>query len=977
PFFNQLRNQQQLGYAVGVRTANVAVVDRQVIQFYVVGSSEPEYFAKQVEAFIEGCLKTLAEYDETALQKFIEGVVEAELAKQNNPAKAANGLWSRLVREDYGQQQQQQAVDYLREITRKDLVGFWMRFIGDKRAASFTCSKGPKGGKAQQQSLSIFHLPTDLLSSLVLPSQLNRRIRTSQPAKASSSSSDIVDGQLSHRLAQAARVVTPQCSVCGGIEFGSGEEQRRHFKTATHEANLVRRLVWRRNHPDAVATPGEYPWEPLKAEEDEQSSDENESAWSESDVSVVDESVASAENNKVVVMLGNHGKATMDAEALVEEIEAGQKYGRRRGAAEVAAYGGNSDDSSSEDADTDEGARRDRGSSPWLWFASEAGVAGDSPMATVYGVQRRILIPRGQHGVHTSSGQILHDLRKMQLPVAPKQTQQELKSQGHSPKLSAESSVWVILATNGGYFAGAVFDNRTGQAVAHKTFQRYTTRRKQGGSQARQDNAMGRLANSAGAQIRRYNEQKLQEEIRDLMGQWREYLQRSERVFVRVARTQRKGFFAPPSSADGSATQPIRWSDPRVRSVPVPMARPSLAELLRVYRELTTVRVKAVRRAEVCGSGSSEDVDGDKGGGTQESQLASAAENNGDAGSESDHTLDAEPRPDLLAFLHHVAKMVVNQEQAWADQQIVDYLDKHMRQLLDALSDPAIGLRYLQDTDLVQAHRTPTLLHLASAMGRTELVPYLMDHGEDPTVTNGHPPLFSNGKTAYEVAKDEKTKDAFLAYRLENAGDADNAIEWSRSGMPDQELDTEQREQQQRDLEREARAREKKRRDRERKKAKEKARKQQKALEDAEKADAQALEQAQKDAGKQQQQQEQLASLSQSELRARMLSMAYASAGRSWGGGPVRDAKKKPEPVAQRPVSPGTQRARDRELRFQAAERRRQQQQQQNQGPGAGRAATGECTHCGRPLHGLVPFEQFDWRCCSIKCLQDHRLQPH
>ncbi|KAJ1879917.1 hypothetical protein LPJ57_002563 [Coemansia sp. RSA 486] len=843
--------------------------------------------------------------------------------------------------------------------------------------AKATGSKGSKGGKAQQQSLSIFHLPTDLLSSLVLPSQLNRRIRTSQPAKASSSSSDIVDGRLSHRLAQAARVATPQCSVCGGIEFDSGEEQRRHFKTATHEANLVRRLVWRRNHPDAVAEPGEYPWEPVKAEDDEQGSDENESAWSESDVSVVDDSVASAENSEMVVMLGNHGRATMDAEALVEEIEAGQKYGRRGGAAEVAAYGGSGDDSSSEGEGEDEGARRDRGSSPWLWFASEAGVGGDSPMVTVYGVQRRILIPRGQHGVHTSSDQILHDLRKMQLPVAPKQSQQELKSQGHSPKLSAESSVWVILATNGGYFAGAVFDNRTGQVVAHKTFQRYTTRRKQGGSQARQDNAMGRLANSAGAQIRRYNEQKLQEEIRDLMSQWHEYLQRSECVFVRVARTQRKGFFAPPSSADNSATQPIRWSDPRVRSVPVPMARPSLAELLRVYRELTTVRIKAVRRAEVRGPGSSKDVDDDEGGGgTQESQRASAAENNDDAGSESDHTLDAEPRPDLLAFLHHVAKMVVNQEKSWADQQIVDYLDKNMRQLLDALSDPAIGLRYLQDTDLIQAHRTPTLLHLASATGRTELVPYLMDHGEDPTVTNGHPPLFSNGKTAYEVAKDEKTKDAFLAYRLENAGDADNAIEWNRSGMPDQELDAEQREQQQRDLEREARTREKKRRDRERKRAKEKARKQQKAQEDAEKADDQALEQAQKNAGKQQ---EQLASLSQSELRARMLSMAYASAGRSWGGGPVRDAKKKPEPVAQRPVSPGTQRARDRELRFQAAERRRQQQQQQqqNQGAGAGRATTGECTHCGRPLHGLVPFEQFDWRCCSIKCLQDHRLQPH
>ncbi|KAJ1795853.1 hypothetical protein LPJ56_007281, partial [Coemansia sp. RSA 2599] len=315
-------------------------------------------------------------------------------------------------------------------------------------------------------------------------------------------------------------------------------------------------------------------------------------------------------------------------------------------------------------------------------------MAGDSPSVTVYGIHRRILVPRGQRGEHASSDEILRGLQAMQLPEAPKQSQLELK--GKEPRISDSSSVWVILATNGGFFAGAVFDNRTGQVVAHKTFQRYTTRRKQGGSQARQDNAMGRAAKSAGAQIRRYNEQKLQEEIRQLMGQWQEYLRRSSCVFVRVAKTQRRGFFGPPG--DGAA-QIMQWSDPRVRSVPVPMARPSLAELQRVYRELATVRIKEVRRSDVCEPDSGKGEASAAGGRQQEQSPDDIAAAAGEEDSGSEHTLDAEPRPDLLAFLHHVAKMIINQEEPRTDRQIVDYLDQNIGQLLDALSDPAIGLR--------------------------------------------------------------------------------------------------------------------------------------------------------------------------------------------------------------------------------------------------------------------------------------------
>lgn len=59
-----------------------------------------------------------------------------------------------------------------------------------------------------------------------------------------------------------------------------------------------------------------------------------------------------------------------------------------------------------------------------------------------------------------------------------------------------------VLLISGGRFAGALF--RENQVVQHKSFQRYTTRRKQGGSQSAHDQQ--RHAKSAGASIRRHHE---------------------------------------------------------------------------------------------------------------------------------------------------------------------------------------------------------------------------------------------------------------------------------------------------------------------------------------------------------------------------------------------------------------------------------------------------------------------------------------
>ncbi|GLD93020.1 hypothetical protein PINS_up001612 [Pythium insidiosum] len=99
---------------------------------------------------------------------------------------------------------------------------------------------------------------------------------------------------------------------------------------------------------------------------------------------------------------------------------------------------------------------------------------------------------------------------------------------------------WAVFLLRSGRFAGAVFDHE--KAICHKTFQRYTTRRKQGGSQSAHDNAGGR-AKSAGATLRRYNEQQLKQDIVDLLVQWKDHLQTTELIFIACSKTERQTFF--------------------------------------------------------------------------------------------------------------------------------------------------------------------------------------------------------------------------------------------------------------------------------------------------------------------------------------------------------------------------------------------------------------------------------------------------
>ncbi|KAG2070226.1 hypothetical protein BDR04DRAFT_1100455 [Suillus decipiens] len=164
---------------------------------------------------------------------------------------------------------------------------------------------------------------------------------------------------------------------------------------------------------------------------------------------------------------------------------------------------------------------------------------------------------------------------------------------------------WAMFMVAGGHFAGAIVEvsrpaedhDSTVYAKAkkkppkpkpetsilkHKTFHRYTTRRKQGGSQSVNDNSKG-AAISAGAMLRRYGEQALRDDIRNLLRDWADDIQDCERIWLRASVSNKRIFLDYENCV-------IDKGDDRLRTFPFPTRRPTQSELVRCLLELTQVK---------------------------------------------------------------------------------------------------------------------------------------------------------------------------------------------------------------------------------------------------------------------------------------------------------------------------------------------------------------------------------------------------
>nr|XP_020450416.1 ankyrin repeat and zinc finger domain-containing protein 1 isoform X1 [Monopterus albus] len=154
---------------------------------------------------------------------------------------------------------------------------------------------------------------------------------------------------------------------------------------------------------------------------------------------------------------------------------------------------------------------------------------------------------------------------------------------GSSLMAISKKTVWVILMTGGGHFAGAVFQGK--EVLQHKTFHRYTVRAKRGTAQGLRDSQnRSHTPKSAGAALRRYNEAALVKDIQDLLVTWAEYLMEASGVFVRAPSYNKTIFF-------GGRAAPLDKKDPRIRTLPFATRRATFREVQRVHNVLSTIHV--------------------------------------------------------------------------------------------------------------------------------------------------------------------------------------------------------------------------------------------------------------------------------------------------------------------------------------------------------------------------------------------------
>ena len=303
---------------------------------------------------------------------------------------------------------------------------------------------------------------------------------------------------------------------------------------------------------------------------------------------------------------------------------------------------------------------------------------------------------------------------------------------------------YFLCMIGGGHFAAMIvslapkFSKRStgpqesqANVLAHKTFHRYTTRRKQGGAQSSSDASKG-AAHSAGSSLRRHNEAALINEIRLLLGEWRSMIDSAQLLFVRASgTTNRRALYGPYEG------QVLRSNDVRVRGFPFNTRRATQAELMRAFGELTRVKVSQV----------------------DEVALAAAAA----ASNERAAKLKQQTQPDKASNRSSASK--VSEEEASATL-YTSQLQSLIRRSKAAGVSSYIANHSISSTfrfhppDTQQNYHAPTPLHLAASINSASVVLSLLAKAQsDPTILNGE------GKTAYDLSGDRATRDAFRVGR--------------------------------------------------------------------------------------------------------------------------------------------------------------------------------------------------------------------
>ncbi|KAM7213072.1 hypothetical protein V8F06_011547 [Rhypophila decipiens] len=549
-----------------------------------------------------------------------------------------------------------------------------------------------KADDISKRPLYLFDLPPEILNSLSPKPDVGLSSSTIEPAE----STTTPPTNIQTPATSDDTVGSQSCSLCS-LSFATVQEQRDHLKTDLHHYNLKQKL---------------HGLNPVSETEFEKLVDNLDESISGSDTAESDE-----EDEEV-----SRRDTTFNA-LLKKQATLAEKQRR--------ADGGDDEEGSTKNP-------KGSGTPPLIWLSSPV-----LPEKTYFGVYRALFT---REELEKEDG-IVNAIRSSQLaPIAMPKPSKE----GETAPLSYNGRHIFMCMIGGGHFAAMVVSlapkktkhtanrlNREAVVLAHKTFHRYTTRRKQGGSQSANDNAKG-AAHSAGASLRRYNEQALVEDVRALLKDWKSLIDTSDLLFVRATGvTNRRTLFGP---YDG---QVMRANDARIRGFPFSTRRATQNELMRSFIELTRLKVREMVEqptAPVPSEG--------------ETKAATAKQ----------------PAKPKLTEEEETAILHTSQLQGWIRH-------SKLPALLSYLKAESIDPNFrFQPPDTQQNHHAPTCLHMAAAKNSAPLVAGLLARaGADPTVKN------DEGKTAFEIAGDRATRDAFRVARSELG---EKAWDWEAAKVP-------------------------------------------------------------------------------------------------------------------------------------------------------------------------------------------------
>lgn len=389
--------------------------------------------------------------------------------------------------------------------------------------------------------------------------------------------------------------------------------------------------------------------------------------------------------------------------------------------------------------------RKKGGRGGMMWFNSTK-----LPSDTLLGVYRGIFSDAEQE----SEDKLVETIKSKQLapkpPPGPKRKEDDDEDGGVPlpesmiPQgTSAAGPHYFLCMIGGGHFAAMIVsltpkmtkksgvEDRTATVIAHKTFHRYTTRRKQGGSQSAMDSAKGN-AHSAGSSLRRYNETALVQDVRNLLAEWKPLIDSSELLFIRATgSTNRRTLFGPYDD------QVLSQKDERLRGFPFNTRRATQSELMRAFVELTRMKVKVVDEAAEA---------------KQREQAAAIAAAKAEAAANS--TKQATVKPSKPSKAEEEASLHTTQLQALIRRSKAPGLVSYMQ---SSSIDP--NFRFFPAE---QNHHAPTPLHLAASSNSPACVSALLVKTKaDPTTRN------EEGKTPFDISGDRATRDAFRLSRFQ------------------------------------------------------------------------------------------------------------------------------------------------------------------------------------------------------------------